>query len=78
MKLLACARGLLAVAMSVMALPGGTGVAQADDPIPPPVPRIDQLLQQTPVFSNPANEPGPEPNWDGVGMYCTNLYVVCH
>jgi hypothetical protein len=79
MKFHAYARGLLAGAISVTALAGGTGVAQADpdDPLPPQLPGIDRILLQTPVFNNPANNPPPESNWDGVGMYCNNLYVVC-
>jgi len=78
MKLRACTRGLLAGAISVTALAGGTGVAKADDPISPQVPRIDQILQQTPVFSNPPNQAPAEANWDGVGMYCQNLFVRCN
>jgi hypothetical protein len=78
MKLHACARGLLAGAISVAALVGTTGVAQADDPLPPPgLPGIDRILLQTPVFNNPANEGGPGSNWGGVGMYCQNLFVRC-
>jgi hypothetical protein len=85
MKLHTCARGLLAGgllagAMSVMALAGGTGVAHAEpDPVPAPAPGIiDQLLTQTPVlFVEPADEGGPSTDWDGVGMYCENLFVRC-
>jgi hypothetical protein len=79
MKLRPCTRGLLAGAISVTALAGGTGVAKADDPLPPPgLPTIDRILQQTPVFSNPPNQAPAEPNWDGVGMYCQNLFVRCN
>jgi hypothetical protein len=79
MKLYTCARGVLAVAMSVMALAGGTGVAHADDPFLPPGPGIiDQILMQTPaLFVDPKDEGGPKGGWGGVGMYCENLYVRC-
>ena len=80
MKLHTCARGLLAAAMSVMALAGGTGVARADsDPFVPAGPGIiDQLLTQTPALSvNPNNEGGSSLPWGGVGMYCQNLNVRC-
>lgn len=80
MKLHTCARGLLAGAMSVMALAGGTGVAQADsDPFLPGGPGIiDQILTETPALSvDPKDEGGPSVGWDGVGMYCQNLYVRC-
>lgn len=79
MKLHACTRGLLAGAISLMALAGATGVAHADpDPTPPPVPDIDQSLPDLPIlFANPANQQLPPVNWDGVGMYCQNLQVTC-
>jgi hypothetical protein len=83
MKLRMCARGLLAGAMSIMALAGGTGVAHAQpDPVQPPVPSpIDQLLMESPalpaLFVDPADEGGPSSNWGGVGMYCENLFVQC-
>ena len=80
MKLHTCGRGLLAGAISVVALAGGTGVAHADsDPFVPPGPGIIvQLLTQTPaLFVDPADEGGPSVNWDGVGMYCQNLFVRC-
>ncbi len=80
MKPHTCVRGLLAGAMSVMALAGGTGVAHADsDPFLPPGPRIiDQILTQTPaLFVNPTDEGGPSVDWGGVGMYCQNLFVRC-
>jgi hypothetical protein len=80
MKLHTCARGLLAGALSVMALAGGTGVAHAQpDPIPPPAPGIiDQLLTETPdLFVDPRDEGGPTTDWGGVGMYCQNLFVRC-
>jgi hypothetical protein len=79
-KFHAGARGLLAVAMSVMALAGGAGVAQAEpDPTQPPVPEIDRSLPQPPfLFRNPANQHLPPVNWDGAGMYCLNLHVTCN
>jgi hypothetical protein len=80
MKLHTCARGLLAGAMSFMALAGGTGVAHAQpDPVQPPLPPlIDQLVADTPaLFVDPADEGGPASDWGGVGMYCENLFVRC-
>jgi len=80
MKFRTCARGLLAGAISVMALVGGTGVAAAQpDPIPPPVPGIiDQLLTETPdLFVDPRDEGGPSTDWGGTGMYCENPFVRC-
>lgn len=80
MKFRTCARGLLAGAISVMALVGGTGVAAAQpDPIPPPAPGIiDQLLTETPdLFVDPRDEGGPSTDWGGVGMYCQNLFIRC-
>jgi hypothetical protein len=80
MKPHTCARGLLAVAMSVMALAGGTGVAHADsDPFTPAGPEIiNQILTQTPALSvNPTDEGGPSVGWGGVGMYCENQFVRC-
>jgi hypothetical protein len=80
MKLRMCAGGLLAGAMSVTALTGGTGVAAAQpDPIPPPVPGIiDQILIETPdLFVDPRDEGGTSASWGGVGMYCQNLFVRC-
>jgi hypothetical protein len=79
MKLHMGARGLLAGAMSVIALAGGTGVAQAEpDPPPDPVPGIEEPLPDLPsFFANPANQQIPPVNWDGVGMYCQNLQVTC-
>ena len=71
---------LMAGAASVMALAGGAGVAHADsDPFAPSGPGIiDQILTETPaLFVDPADEGGPSNNWDGVGMYCQNLFVRC-
>jgi hypothetical protein len=79
MKPYTCARGLLAVAMSVMALAGATGVARADsDPFLPTPGIIDQILMQTPaLFVDPADEGGPSTIWGGVGMYCENQFAGC-
>jgi hypothetical protein len=79
MKLHNCARGLLAGAMSALALAASTAVANADDPFGTPAPGIiDQILTQTPALSvNPNDEGGPAVDWGGVGMYCQNLYVRC-
>jgi hypothetical protein len=80
MKLHTCACGLLAGAMSAMALAFGPGVAHADsDPFAPAGPGIiDQLLTQTPALSvDPADAGGRSTDWGGVGMYCQNLYVRC-
>lgn len=79
------ARGLLAGSIGLVAFAGATGTAQAQpDPAPPPAPPIEQLLTQTlftqspSLFSNPADRGRPsEANWDGVGMYCQNLYIKC-
>jgi len=71
---------LMAGAASAMALAGGAGIAHADsNPIAPSGPSIiDQILTQTPaLFVNPSDEGGPATNWDGVGMYCENLFVHC-
>jgi hypothetical protein len=81
MKLRMCAGGLLAGAMGIAALAGGTGVAAAQpDPIPPPTPGIiDLLLTETPdLFVDPRDEGGPSAAWGGVGMYCQNLFVRCN
>jgi hypothetical protein len=78
MILRTCARGLLAGAMIVMALAGGAGVARADpdDVSAPSI--IDQLITQTPaLLVDPADEGGPSIDWDGVGMYCENLFARC-
>jgi hypothetical protein len=81
MKLHACARGLLAGAISVMALLGGTGVAQADpdDIVPPPaLPGIDQILIGTPGLSlDPRDRDGPQSRWGGTGMFCQNQWARC-
>jgi hypothetical protein len=65
--------------MSVMALVGATGVAQADeDSSPPSVPDTDQPVPELPLlFANLSNQHIPPLNWDGAGMYCQNLQVTC-
>jgi hypothetical protein len=79
MKLRTCAWGLLAAAMGILALAGGTGVAHADDPFVPAGPGIiDQILTQTPaLFVNPTDEGGPSANSSRTGMYCENMFVRC-
>jgi hypothetical protein len=85
MLLRTVAGGLLAGSIGLLSLAAGTGIAQAQpDTAPPPAPPIEQLLTQTlftqspSLFSNPADRGRPtEANWDGVGMYCQNLYVKC-
>ena len=80
MKLHNCARGLLAGAMSALALAASTGVAHADsDPFLPPGPGIiDQILTQTPALSvDPGDEGGPVVGWGGAGMYCENQFIQC-
>ncbi|MCV7101771.1 hypothetical protein [Mycobacterium palustre] len=79
------AGGLLAGSMGLLALAAGTGTAQAQpDTAAPPAPPIEELLTeslvtQTPsLFTIPADRGRPsEVNWDGVGMYCQNLYIKC-
>jgi hypothetical protein len=75
------ARGLLlAGAVTVMALTGGTGVARADsDPFGSPGPGlIDQLVTSTSALSvDPADEGGPSLGSNAVGMYCENRFVRC-
>jgi hypothetical protein len=74
------ARRLLFGGLGVVALAGATGVAHAQpDPTPPPVPSIiDQLVTSTPALSvNPSDQGGPSTPWDGVGMFCQNLFVRC-
>jgi hypothetical protein len=80
MKLHVCTRGLLAGAISLMALAGGAGVAQADpDTTASTVDEIDEPPVPEPaiLFANPNNQQVPPVNWDGVGMYCQNLHVTC-
>lgn len=79
MKLQMCARGLLAGAMSIMALAGAGGVASADPTDPNPAPSfIDQFLVLAPALTvNPSDEGGPTNDWGGVGMFCENQSVRC-
>jgi hypothetical protein len=83
MKLRMCIRGLLAGAISVMALTGGTGVAaaQPDDTSPGgPNIIINQLISGSvpSLRVDTQDEGGPGQNWGGVGMYCQNLFVRCN
>jgi hypothetical protein len=83
MRLRTCTRGLVAGAISVMALWGGTGLAWADPADPSPLPVVPELGQFDTVdgpslFTNPADRGRPlQKNWDGVGMYCQNIFVRC-
>lgn len=83
MKARACARGLVAGAISVVALCSGTGLAQADPDGPTPIPVIPELgqfdtIDAPSIFTNPADRGRPiEKNWDGVGMYCQNIFIRC-
>ncbi|OBH75561.1 hypothetical protein [Mycobacterium scrofulaceum] len=73
------ARGLLAGAVTVLALTGGTGVAQADsgDPTGPNV--LNQLITSTPALNPaPGDENGPTVDSNAVGMYCENRFARCH
>lgn len=80
MKARWCTRGLVAGAASLVALFGGTGVAHADpdiDPWPGPDP-VEQIVTETPaLLVDTQDEGGPGTDWDGVGMYCENLFVRC-
>jgi hypothetical protein len=71
---------LLAGAISVVALAGGTGAAYADPSTPPMPPTLSQLetADAPSLFTNPADRSRPlQKNWDGFGMYCQNLFVRC-
>jgi hypothetical protein len=75
-------RGLLAGAVSVLALGCGTGIAQANpDPTEPPMPpTLGQYdtVDGPSLFTNPADRGRPsQKNSDGFGMYCQNLWVRC-
>jgi hypothetical protein len=78
------ARGLVAGAICVLALWGGSGPAHADDtdfdPEPPILPEIGQFnnVDGPSFFTNPANRGVPlQKNWDGVGNYCQNIFIKC-
>jgi hypothetical protein len=75
------ARGLLVVAITVMAVAGGTGVAHADgDPLMPSGPGIlDQMVRESnpALVVDPANKGGPSHPRGGVGMRCENPRAQC-
>ncbi len=75
MTLRRCARGLLAGAVTVMAV-AGSGIAQADpdNTEPPPLPHWGQIPT---TFPNPNNQSQPIEDWGGVGMACQNLLIGC-
>ncbi|MEM6109924.1 hypothetical protein AAHS21_27395 [Mycobacterium sp. 050272] len=84
MRVRSSARGLVAGAVSVLALWAGTGLARADntdpDPEPPMLPEVGQFntVDAPSFFTNPANRGVPrEKNWDGVGNYCQNIFIKC-
>jgi hypothetical protein len=83
MKARSYARGLVACALSVIAVGCATGLAQADPADPSPLPVVPELgpfdtVDGPSVFTNPADRGRPlQKNWDGVGMYCQNLFVRC-
>jgi hypothetical protein len=71
---------LLAGALGVLGITGGTGLAHAlPDPSLPVVPSIiDQLVTSTPALSvDPSDEGGRMALSGGVGMICQNLMVRC-
>lgn len=73
------ARGLVAAAMTTIALAGGAGVAHADpNPNPPPVPPGNgQWVQFPQTFVNPSNEGQPTNDSGESGMVCENLLTPC-
>ncbi|ODR07940.1 hypothetical protein BHQ21_07690 [Mycobacterium sherrisii] len=82
MKARSYTRAAAAGAFGVVLL--GTGVAHAqpdDDPGTPMVPpSLNEWLkvEGPSIFTNPANRGRPvEKNWDGVGMYCQNIFIRC-
>lgn len=82
MKSHVCAAGLFACAVCVANFFGATGLANAD-------PQTDGsgganiVINQLISGAVPAlrvdtqDEGGPGQNWEGVGMYCQNLFVRC-
>jgi len=80
MTLRMCLRRLLAGAMTVMALAGGTGIAHAEpNPSPPPpLPPFDQFAPIPRTFPNPNNQGQPTTDSGEVGMICENLLVACY
>ncbi|BAX91622.1 hypothetical protein [Mycobacterium shigaense] len=83
MKARSYARGLVAGAISVLALCGATGLASADpdtEPEPPMLPELGQFntIDGPSFFTNPADRGRPlQKNWDGVGNYCQNIFIRC-
>jgi hypothetical protein len=72
------ARGVLAGALAVLAVSGGTGVARADPEIGPAVPTVNPT--PTPIPGRTSDLPdrgGPTSNWGGSGMYCQNQLIKC-
>jgi hypothetical protein len=81
MKLRGCARGLLAAAVTGIAVASGTGIAHADpdDVLPAPGPAIvNQILTETPALAqDPHDRDNPRTYWGGTGMYCENRWARC-
>ena len=81
MRLHACAGGLLAAAVTGIAVAAGSGVAHAepDDTIPAPGPAIiNQILTETPALAqDPHDRDNPGTYWGGTGMYCENRWARC-
>ena len=71
-------RGLLAGALAVTALAGGTGVARADPELDPAQPIIDPLPTHIPgLTADPSDMGGAVNDWGGTGMFCQNQFVRC-
>ena len=80
MKFHKCVRGLVAACVSVIALAGGSGVAQAEPiPTPPPLPpAIDPLVPLSPsVWVDPNDEGGASGVQGDYGRFCENAWVHC-
>ena len=84
MKARSYTRALFAAAIGVVILGHGNGVAHADPDDDPGTPMVPPSLNQwltvegPSIFTNPANRGRPvEKNWDGVGMYCQNIFIRC-
>lgn len=76
-------RGLVAGAISVIVLCSSAGLAHADPADPSPLPIAPEFgefdtVDGPSIFTNPADRGRPlEKNWDGVGMYCQNIFIRC-